>query len=340
MAGNARQGVSQARLSSRGVPTAERLEAVGTRGGPLACLSGEQKSALAGTACPAMPFDRVRATDGKVVVAMRCKRWSCPACGPWLKRRLRKAFARLAQDNPQMRRFYTLTLRGNASRPKPRAKMDKRELHAELRQCMQRFRVRMERLQGAKFAYAQVVEPHKDGTPHIHGIMPQFLDVRQLSKEWAAAGGGYVDIRFVDPQRVAAYLSKYLSKDANAPPKGCRKYSSGGGVKLEDVRPAPSEPGKFWIEAKGTDGRWWWQADPRAVLGLLSAEANGGRLAGPPDDVVELAMAGWRRKRQVEKLRVEVACSCGRPARYCWSCAGHHCDRCGSGSSRCISYSS
>lgn len=238
----------------------EHLQPAAVVGGAPSLVKAQNKSPQEGdgTRCRDLPFTAIRATnaDGQHA-ALTCKRWRCDDCGRTLKRRLRKAFLGAIEQNPDLRRFFTLTLNGAARNlPLP-------ERYAELSRAFSKFRRRMSRAQGRAFPYALVREPHKDGTPHVHGLTDRFVPFRELAATWAACGGGYVDIRYVDPQRAGAYLTKYLSKDGRPPPKGHRKYAAGGGIKLEGIRPKGA--GGWWVEVMGTrlDGSAGWVvADP------------------------------------------------------------------------------
>lgn len=265
-------------------------------------VSDQNNCSQEGDVCPALPARLIRMATvddqgDKRIMPMRCKKWSCPGCQGWLRRRLRRAFVAAVEERPQLRRFYTLTLPGEARR------LDLADRYRLMSKAWASYRLLHYKRHGRQLAYALVREPHKDGTPHVHGLTDRFVDVRQLSEDWARCGGGYVDIRYVDPHRAAAYVSKYLAKPGPAPPTGIRKYASGGGVKLRDVRPAGGD-GTWWIEAHaqlpGGRTAWLWEPDPRALFGQLAARA--GLESGPPD-VVDLARArayGVRRQRPTQ----------------------------------------
>ena len=213
----------------------------------------------------------MRARKGDLTVRLRCKQWGCASCGPWLKARLRRSIIATCNARPNLRRFYTLTLPGEWHRgrvrdgqvvPNPSWNGATRiEAYQELNRVWAKFAKRMERSTGHRLAYGSVREPHADGTPHIHGIIDDFLPWAKLRDLWNESGGGYADIRYVDTSRVAGYLSKYLSKDGNPPPKGCRKYATGGGVKFENVRPPRPAPrgelvSEWVVERMEVDGSW------------------------------------------------------------------------------------
>lgn len=231
---------------------------------------------------------------------MRCKRWKCEDCGPWLKWRLVQAIEGAVEELPQLRRFFTLTLTGEARR----FSLERR--YELLQHAWTKLARRLDRRLPGGFQYIKVVEPHKDGTPHIHGLAARFIPVSLLSALWGECGGGMVDIRFVDPQRVAAYLAKYMAKHVGAPPRGMRKYSTGGGVSLAGVRP-PAGGGE-WIVEIHTGGRFDWMAPFDVGADIARLQAAQLRAARPPDDLassLQLAVAAaWaparRRAHQVE----------------------------------------
>ena len=55
----------------------------------------------------------------------------------------------------------------------------------------------------------------------------------------SAGGGAHVDIRHVDVHRVAAYLSKYLTKELLLDvPDGVRRVSTSRSIKLNERKPS------------------------------------------------------------------------------------------------------
>lgn len=290
--------------------------------------------------CGDLPASRIRLRnldDGRTQ-AMRCKLWGCRECGPWLKRRLRRSIAAACNARPDLRRFFTLTLpgewhptrlAGGRRVPNPAWNgQDTAAAYAFMAAAWTKFAKRVERHFGRRLSYGTVKEPHADGTPHFHGLVDAYIPHAKLAQFWAEVGGGYCDIRLVDTHRVSAYLSKYLSKDGQAPPRGHRKYATGGGVRFENVRPprpppqprlrpAASRP-EWVVEAVGPGGRWTipWDAGP-AIGGVQRA----------PD----IARRAWKVRPSPPAPR----CGCGAAARLCWSCEGPHCRACRGGSSTC-----
>ena len=79
--------------------------------------------------------------------------------------------------------------------------------------------------------YIRVLEFQKNGNPHFHILIDQYIDLGWIRKAWVAVGGGFmVDIRCVDVHRVSRYLSKYLTKELllSAPSRSRRVTTSRG----------------------------------------------------------------------------------------------------------------
>jgi hypothetical protein len=229
-----------------------------------------------------------------------------------MKRRLRRAFCWAAEEHPHLSRFLTVTLTGpwhrettwgGPRRPNPAWNgSTPREAVQELSRMWAEFCKKVERFSGQRLQYAAVREPHEDGTPHMHALVGSFLPKEKLSQWWADVGGGYTRIELVDPQRVGAYMSKYLSKEVCPVPKGCRKYATGGGVKLREVRgpPRTAPPGSWWLESRLEDGRWWGEIDGGAAVAWAMRMA-----ARPPDaerEALRAKLAAMAHRVQVVPL--------------------------------------
>ncbi len=135
------------------------------------------------------------------IYPLRCKRWSCPACGP---RKARATIARIqAGMNLGPTRFFTLTSPGGDSAD---------ESYAEFSARWKRMHQRMVRRFG-KFEYLAVVEPQKRGAAHVHVVYRgPFIPQAWLSRAAAECGFGRIaDIRRSHRQ-LTSYLAKYLTK--------------------------------------------------------------------------------------------------------------------------------
>lgn len=255
-----------------------------------------------------MPADKVRIVnlDGDAL-AMRCKSWACPDCRPWLKRRLRQSIVAATEERPQLRRFFTLTMAPGARQ------LELRERYRELHRSFGSLCKRIQRREGKRMAYLQVREGHQDGTPHIHGLMDAFRRQNQLLRDWRAVGGGSVNVRFVDPQRVAAYISKYLAKDDQVLPRGCRKYGSGGGVRLHGVRP-PGGGGAWRPQVHGRGHR----GEPRWL------DVNGGEFGVALGQMTHVAVSAQLAQRVAQRELERELQHVAAGLDVCVICGGDH----------------
>jgi len=134
-----------------------------------------------------------------------CRRWSCPQCRPWLRKRLRK---RLLAGNPTA----LLTLTCNPTEwPDPTTAI--RGLSTSVNRLFKRLR---RRFPAGHIQYALVWEWTKAGWPHAHLLIrAPFIPQALVSNLWAElTGSPIVDIRAVKSRaQVANYVTKYLSKD-------------------------------------------------------------------------------------------------------------------------------
>ncbi len=101
-------------------------------------------------------------------------------------------------------RFFTLTMD---------RKMARREAWEKVPYVWDKARKRIIR-RHPNLRYCAILEAHKDGYPHIHGFMSEFVDQRVWSSAFAGSGGGsYVWIEEVKVKTgdVARYVSKQLN---------------------------------------------------------------------------------------------------------------------------------
>ena len=146
---------------------------------------------------------------------MYCRRWQCPDCGKYQRRRLKK---RLVAGQPTT--FLTLTVN-------PRIHPDPDEAFKQASLAINRLmKVLRRRWPMNEIQYALVWEKTKKGYPHAHLLLrAPYIPQAFLSRTWERLSGA----KIVDIQRVrhenqaAAYVSKYLAKDP-AVPAGFRRY--------------------------------------------------------------------------------------------------------------------
>lgn len=134
-----------------------------------------------------------------------CKRWNCPRCGPRRARQLRHAIIRNATAIG-LTRFLTLTL-------------DPRSCTADqsvtyIRSCWAKFRTYLTRKEGEAITFISILEFQKNGYAHLHALVDRRIPFDWIQDAWQSVGGGkFVNITQADIHRIAAYLSKYLTKE-------------------------------------------------------------------------------------------------------------------------------
>jgi hypothetical protein len=117
--------------------------------------------------------------------------------------------ARLAEiaTEKKLQRMATLTLD-----PKRLSKSERARTDRHIRECWRKMRVLLSRKFGESLPFVAVLEFQKNGLAHLHVLLGVYVPQAWLSQAWRSLGGGkIVDIRFVDVQRVSAYLAVYLA---------------------------------------------------------------------------------------------------------------------------------
>jgi hypothetical protein len=165
-------------------------------------------------------------TGRKVYRRVNCGSWSCSYCGPRKARTARQAI-RMTAERLDLKYFLTLTLD-----PK---KLEHRKFAVpHLRLCFNKFREYLRRKYGKVPPYICVLEFTQAGIPHLHILLDRYIPQAWISQTWAGLGGGkIVFIKQVKVQKVARYLSKYLTKELLlSAPKGSRRISTSRSIKL------------------------------------------------------------------------------------------------------------
>jgi hypothetical protein len=114
--------------------------------------------------------------------------------------------------------------------------------------------VYLHRKYGVAPKYVAVLEFQKaTGLAHIHVAIDRYIDQAWAKKSWQAVGGGqHVDIRFKDPHRAGAYISKYLTKELLlSAPQGMRRVTTSRSIQLNKKRPSDYQ----WEVVKGPINR-------------------------------------------------------------------------------------
>lgn len=108
-----------------------------------------------------------------------------------------------------------------------------------IRDCWAKLRVAFQRRYGHAPKFIAVLEFQKrTGLAHLHIVVDRYLPREWVQERWVAVGGGpHVDIRPVEAHRVAAYLSKYLTKEAMLNvPDGIRRVSTSRSIRLNEKK--------------------------------------------------------------------------------------------------------
>jgi hypothetical protein len=179
-----------------------------------------------GVKCVAGPM-RVNGKRGFGYTRLKCKAWDCPECGPRKAYQLRRAIQRWAVEN-NLTRFLTLTL-------DPKGLDGVEDKVRYIRGVWSKFRVYVKRELGKSLSFIEVLELQQSGVPHLHVLLNKYIPQKWISSRWAALGGGRIVFikRIVELDRVASYLTKYLTKEVIlSVPKGVRRYTTSRDIKL------------------------------------------------------------------------------------------------------------
>ncbi len=106
---------------------------------------------------------------------------------------------------------------------------------AYIKDCWAKMRVYLRRKFKARITFIWVLELQQDGYAHLHILVDRYMPQGWVKEAWQAVGGGrIVDLRQVQMERAAGYLSKYLTKDLGASgiAKGQRRYGNSRNIHL------------------------------------------------------------------------------------------------------------
>ncbi len=149
------------------------------------------------------------------VIPLRCKCWTCDECAPWRKNLL---VYEAKSGNPNL--FITLT-------SKRRLDWSPEYAAQRLVKAWRQVRLEFMRLHNLdSFPFLAVFEKTKKGWPHLHIVARcEWLSQKWLSERMKEIHGSpIVDVRRVHGKsKVAAYVSKYISKDPTRFP-GTKRY--------------------------------------------------------------------------------------------------------------------
>lgn len=167
----------------------------------------------------------------------RWKAYSCSRCGSSKRRKLRKRLTELAIQE-KLANMLTLTVNPAKLPPgEDPVAFVRSKVWRDMRTYLKRFTKQ-------RIVYIAVLELHQSGIGHLHILVSKYLPHQVVRRFSIALGGGeIVDIRHVGVRNVAAYLSKYLSKESDLPP-GVRHVTTSRGLTIwpEAHRDKSAEP--------------------------------------------------------------------------------------------------
>ncbi len=187
----------------------------------------------------------------------RCKSYRCALCGPKKRRRLRARLSELAKHHG-LDKMLTLTV------DPARLPADADPITYIRSKVWRDMRVYLDRHFG-RTVYIAILERHQSGVGHLHVLVSRFLPQQMISRFSGALGGGrVVHIQYVGVRNVAAYLSKYLAKEQELPPR-VRHVTTSRGLPI-------------WPEAhrKSTGAEFVWQLS-RLPIEIFFAHALNAR---------------------------------------------------------------
>ncbi|HWR84173.1 MAG TPA: hypothetical protein VN285_12805 [Candidatus Deferrimicrobium sp.] len=88
------------------------------------------------------------------------------------------------------------------------------QLVTYIRECWAKFRTYLTRKEGEAITFIAILEFQNSGYAHLHVLIDRHIPFVWIQQAWQAIGGGkFVNVKHVDIRRIAAYLSKYLTKE-------------------------------------------------------------------------------------------------------------------------------
>ena len=173
-------------------------------------------------------------SDNKYLVRAHCGMFSCSKCRPAKVINTVKNIRRLAFGN-DLTRFLTLTIGGKDIRKKISAK----ESFVVGEQKWRELKILYERDFGHPLKYIRLPRAHKDGYYHAHILIDRYIPKRWLNNAMKRIKTGTCNIKYVDPHRVAAYLSAYLETKEHEwfIPKGMKHYTMSSGLVFDKFVP-------------------------------------------------------------------------------------------------------
>jgi len=159
-----------------------------------------------------------------------CKCYSCSKCRPKRKKRLLNAVIDAAEQHG-LKRMVTITVKGK----KWRNKVSPDDSFSFTMKKFNNFREYVKRYSGKKMEYVNFVRSQSNGYCHLHIPQDTWIPKTVLNHICDKLGLGSANIKYVDVQRVGAYLRAELNNKDHEwfIPKNKKHYTTSSGVKLD-----------------------------------------------------------------------------------------------------------
>jgi hypothetical protein len=162
----------------------------------------------------------------KVYRRIYCKVWGCSFCGPRRAWALGEGICRESIAH-KLDRSLCVTL--------DPSKVGAANKFRYIWSVWAKFRVYLVRLLGVSLTYIAVLELQRNGMPHLHVLISDYLEHAWVSATWEKLGGGSIVWlqKVDDAKRQSRYLAKYLAKNCERGlPRGVRRFSTSRNIHL------------------------------------------------------------------------------------------------------------
>lgn len=178
--------------------------------------------------------------DRAILLRTRCKQWSCEVCAEVNRAQWRAVIIDAVNKIGGQWAFMTLTAHQNATTEETSLK----NLQGGWKRLIERIKRQLE--PGFKLHFVRVYEHHEDGRIHMHALINWIPKDYKEPKRKSSPGsrwlkdnapqcgmGNQVKIIVIKGHAglVAAYITKYMTKQMDAFPKGTRRIQTSQGFK-------------------------------------------------------------------------------------------------------------
>ena len=186
--------------------------------------------------CGEWELHLINKEDGETkTIPYTCKSWKCEHCGPEKQSKLIQEISR-ASESYFRKTFFTITLPsrlhfGCTEKNGRKANPDEiEEGRKYLTHAWDKLNKRVHR-KNPIVKYVWVLENHKSGILHMHGMYFGDIDANWLRSQIIAVGlGTQVDVQDQNVRNAGAYIAKYIGKNPAKIAAGKRRYGSSHGL--------------------------------------------------------------------------------------------------------------